>query len=171
MEISNNIDIEKKNNNLEECLRQEKPITNPYVKTTVGILYISSCMLNEQQHFFKQYGITSQQYNLLRILRGVHPHGTNLNSLREKMIDKMSDASRLVDRLVATQLVSKMPNNIDRRILDIKITPQALEILSQIDQHVKGIAPIANYINEEEAAVFNKMIDQMLEKQINTFES
>jgi DNA-binding MarR family transcriptional regulator len=63
-------------------------------------LYVASAIQHNQQNFLKEYGLTSQQYNILRILRGQSTNKASINLLKERMIDKMSDVSRMIDRMV-----------------------------------------------------------------------
>lgn len=114
---------------------------------------------------FKQamlpYGVTTQQFNVLRILRGQHPKPSTINLLKTRILDKMCDASRIVDRLVQKQLVVKKPNATDKRAVDILITEKGLTLLKQMDQEVDLSAPASENLTEEEAEQLNFLLDKM----------
>ena len=83
---------------LEKAIRQ-KGFQNEYQKAIINIIYTHNYLIGKMNPVFKQYGITRQQYNVLRILRGQHPDPATINLIKERMLDKMSDASRIAERL------------------------------------------------------------------------
>lgn len=96
-------------------------------------MYTYNCFKEDMKNFFKPYGITSQQFNVLRILRGSYPNPYSTSQVRERMLDKMSDASRIVDRLVKKGLVNRTITKADKRLVDVVITEGGLELLEKID--------------------------------------
>jgi DNA-binding MarR family transcriptional regulator len=102
-----------------------------------------------------------QQYNILRILRGQHPQPATINLLKERMLDKMSDASRIVERLVQKGLVSRCTNERDRRAVDIMINDKGLEILKTLDLELNINNILKNNLSDEEAVQLNILLDKM----------
>lgn len=120
-------------------------------------------IISRHQQFFKQYDITMQQFNILRILRGQHPKAASINMLKERMLDKMSDVSRLVERLRKADLVERKSCELDRRAVDVKISPKGLQLLKTIDAEISTLEDILrNSLNEKEVAQLNKLVDKLL---------
>src|ERR1700712_5557121 len=113
---------------------QSSKFENNYHKAVINISYTYSWVNNQTRALFEKNNITIQQFNILRILRGQYPSPATVNLLKERMVDKMSDASRIVDRLVQKGLVSRCTNTKDRRAVDIRISEQGLKILSVMDE-------------------------------------
>jgi DNA-binding MarR family transcriptional regulator len=117
--------------------------------------------LNEQiGKILSEEGVTQQQYNILRILRG---SATPLSTLkiRERMLDKMSDTSRIVDRLIAKELVLKNTCEKDKRLVDITLSPKGLDLVDQLDQFNDRIDALLKGINESEAKTMNQILDKI----------
>jgi DNA-binding MarR family transcriptional regulator len=131
-----------------------------YHKTVINISYTYSWMSNIMRGNFEKYNLTSQQFNVLRILRGQHPKPATINMIKERMLDKMSDASRIVDRLVQKELVSRCTNNNDRRAVDIHITDKGLELLSKTDAEFKTADLFKHNLTEEEANTLSDLLDK-----------
>jgi DNA-binding MarR family transcriptional regulator len=105
--------------------------------------------------------ITLQQYNILRILRGQHPKPATVNLLKERMLDKMPDVSRIIDRLVQKELVSRCTSDRDRRAVDILITDKGLEVLSQLDEAMRITNVLDEHLTPEECEILNRLLDKM----------
>ncbi|MBK6521366.1 MAG: MarR family transcriptional regulator [Sphingobacteriaceae bacterium] len=121
---------------LESKIQQAK-FKTPQHKLGVNLLYTShliSYLLHQQ---FKDLEITHQQYNVLRILRGQHPKPCNLKLIKERIIDRMSDASRIIDKLIVKAFVERKECSSDRRNVDLLITEKGLKLLASLD-HVDG---------------------------------
>src|SRR5215467_4425955 len=116
---------------IEKDIQQSK-FRNEYQKTVVNLIYTYNWVMEKHRQFFERDDITSQQFNILRILRGA---GKPLSTLqiRQRMLDKMSDTSRIVDRLVKKQLVQKNICKSDRRLVDVIITEKGKRLLDKID--------------------------------------
>ncbi|RWY57091.1 MarR family winged helix-turn-helix transcriptional regulator [Mucilaginibacter gilvus] len=132
-----------------------------YHKAAINLSYTYGWMSNISRPKFEQYNLTQQQFNILRILRGQYPKPATVNLLKERMIDKMSDASRIVDRLVQKELVSRCTNNKDRRAVDIRISDEGLEILSKMDKEFKTRDILGENLTEEEAGQLSELLDKM----------
>ena len=106
---------------LEQEIKQPK-FRNEYHKLAVNVLYTNGWLVNLYSSLFSKHDITSNQYNILRILRGQYPNPVTINLLKERMLDKMSDASRLVERLRRKGFVKRDLSSKDRRCVDVFIT-------------------------------------------------
>lgn len=145
---------------IEEAIRQKK-FPNEYVKAEVNILFTAGWIENISNKFFKKYDISMQQYNVLRILRGQYPDPVMLSVITDRMIDKMSNATRLVEKLRLKGLVTRELNSCNRRQVDILITPKGLEMLQDIDDHFGEMEAKFSNITEEEASTLNQILDKM----------
>jgi DNA-binding MarR family transcriptional regulator len=147
---------------IEEEIRQ-KQFPNIYVKTDVNILFTAAWLQARFNRFMKQFGISHQQFNVLRILRGQHPNPVMLTQITERMIDKMSNATRLVDKLKQKKLVTREQNLQNRRQVDIRITAEGLKLLEKIDKEMHAVMPPEHYTNltETELKQFNKILDKI----------
>ncbi len=145
---------------LEEEIKQKK-FRNEYHKLAVNIIYTHGWLLNNQSAFLKKHGITGAQFNILRILRGQYPNPASINLLKERMLDKMSDASRLVDRLLQKDLVDRKICPEDRRRVEVVITEKGLTLLEETDIHNDDFDQIFNKLSHEEAWNLNNLLDKM----------
>jgi DNA-binding MarR family transcriptional regulator len=132
-----------------------------FQQAVVNVVF-SSGWCNEQiKQILAPYDITNQQFNILRILRGQHPVPATINLLKSRMLDKMCDASRIVDRLVQKGLVVKKINPADKRAVDIVISNKGLELLGQMDEELDLSAMVSANLTEDEAAQLNELLDKM----------
>ncbi|MFN3488906.1 MAG: MarR family winged helix-turn-helix transcriptional regulator [Emticicia sp.] len=146
---------------IERDIKQQKPFKSPYQKVVVNIMYTSNWMNSEQQGILKPFDLSAQQYNVLRILRGQFPNPITVNGIIERMLDKMSNASRLVDKLLLKGYVSRCDNATDRRACDIRITETGAEMLNQIDKLQAEWENQMQNLSEEEAEALSKLLDKM----------
>lgn len=145
---------------LEEEIKQ-KSFRNEYHKLAVNILYTHGWLLDFNTKVFLQYDLTAQQYNVLRILRGQHPNPASVNLLKDRMLDKMSDVSRLVERLRAKDLLERTICKNDRRKADVKITAKGLELLREIDKLDSEVDKLFSNLSIKEADQLNNLLDQL----------
>lgn len=138
----------------------QKSFKSEHHKAMVNLIYTYYWANNIARQEFLPYDITMQQFNILRILRGQFPNPSSINLLRERMLDKSCDASRMVDRLKQKELIERCVNKKDKRSVDILISQKGLELLKQIDEEVDSDLPLKN-ITEEEARTFNYILDKM----------
>ncbi len=134
---------------------------NEYHKLVVNMIYSYSWVTGLVKERLCTEQVTLQQYNLLRILRGQYPKPSTINLLKERMLDKMSDASRIVERLVQKKLVTRTVNAQDRRAVDILITQKGLDVLAYLDPVVTPVDILSKNLNEEEAAQLNLLLDKL----------
>jgi DNA-binding MarR family transcriptional regulator len=128
-------------------------------KAPLNVIYTGNWLANQQHELLKPYGLTMQQYNVLRILRGQNGRPMTILAIIERMLDKTSNASRLVDKLLDKQLVvrNECPN--DRRAVDILITAEGLDLLSQIDLIQENWKTRFSKMGEERLQHLNELLD------------
>ena len=145
---------------LEEEIAQ-KQFRNEYQKAIVNLVYSFSWLNSQQVNIIKQFDITMQQFNILRILRGQYPKPATIKLLKERMLDKMSDASRIVEKLRIKGLVERTICAHDRRNVDVIITEKGLNLLKKIDPYAEEMEKILFSLNEEEVKQLNILLDKM----------
>jgi DNA-binding MarR family transcriptional regulator len=139
---------------------QQASFRNEFQKMGINLLFTANWLNEQIGKMLAEEGVTQQQYNILRILRG---SATPLSTLkiRERMLDKMSDTSRIVDRLIAKELVLKNICEKDKRLVDITLSPKGLQLVDQLDQFNDRIDALLKGINESEAATMNQILDKI----------
>jgi DNA-binding MarR family transcriptional regulator len=139
---------------------QQPSFRNEFQKMGINLLFTANWLNEQIGKMLSEEGVTQQQYNILRILRG---SATPLSTLkiRERMLDKMSDTSRIVDRLIAKELVLKNTCEKDKRLVDITLSPKGLQLVDQLDQFNDRIDALLKGINESEAATLNQILDKI----------
>jgi DNA-binding MarR family transcriptional regulator len=144
---------------IEKDINQSK-FKNEYQKAEINLIYTFNWMMEQMKMFHEQFDITSQQFNILRILRGA---GAPLSTLqiRQRMLDKMSDTSRIVDRLVKKELVKKVVCKEDRRLVDVTIIEKGLKLLEAMDIHQDEMDAVFKNLGEEEAKTLNRLLDKI----------
>ena len=145
---------------LENEIAQRK-FRNERHKVAVNILYTYGWLSGLHTKIFKEHGITSQQFNVLRILRGQTPRPTTIKLIRERMLDKMSDASRIVEKLRQKGLLVRHISNHDRRHVDVFITKKGLKILSDLDRRDNEFENHSSNLSVNEAAQLNLLLDKL----------
>lgn len=134
---------------------------NNHQKAIVNLIYTYGWITNLLKQKLNKHKITLQQFNILRILRGQYPNPATVNLLKERMLDKMSDASRIVERLVQKELAQRCVNEKDRRAVDIRISPKGLEILEKLDKEMSSSDLLKDHISDADAAMLSSLLDKM----------
>lgn len=144
---------------LEKDINQ-KEFRNEYQKGIINLIYTYNWMNEKMKSFFDKEDITGQQYNILRILKGA---GVPISTLqiRERMLDKMSDTSRIVDRLVIKGLVKKNICKADKRLVDVSITPKGVKLLETLNKHENEMDDIVGNLSDSETKTLNKLLDKI----------
>ena len=132
--------------------------TSNKVKALINIKYTSNWLSSKENDFFKPYGISPQQYNILRILRGAKER-TKVQIVKDRMIERAPNATRLMDKLCDKKLIERERCEHDRRVVYVKITKQGLELLATIDEN-KNLSFLEN-LNEKEAAQLSDLLDKL----------
>ncbi|MGE5457051.1 MAG: MarR family winged helix-turn-helix transcriptional regulator [Methanococcaceae archaeon] len=139
----------------------QKEFRNNYQKAVINIIFTGNRVMESQINILKPYGLTLQQFNILRILRGQHPNPANIKLIKERMLDKMSDASRLVEKLRLKGLVERNICPADRRNVDVMITDKGLELLAQVDKHEAQMDAFMENLSASEIIVLNDLLDKL----------
>jgi DNA-binding MarR family transcriptional regulator len=130
-------------------------------KLAVNLLYTNNWLNSWYETMFKNTGLTQQQYNVLRILRGQYPKPCNLKLIRERMLDRMSDASRIVDKLKHKGFIERKENKDDRRHLSIMLTDRGLKALSSLDHLDEEVKTLFKNLTEKEQEFLNDFLDRL----------
>lgn len=142
-------------------IKQAKAFRNEGHKALVNVLYTAHWLQIKQKVFFAKYDITATQFNVLRILRGSYPMVLSTSDIRERLIDRSSDASRIVDRLSMKDFVVKTTSAIDRRLVDVKISQKGLELLLMIEEKINDLYGVFNTLKNEEVKNLNDILDRL----------
>ncbi|HYG02773.1 MAG TPA: MarR family transcriptional regulator [Chryseosolibacter sp.] len=145
---------------IETAILQEK-FQSEHEKAVVNILYTSSWLHHVNASRLKPFAITPEQFNVLRILRGSHPKPMMLNDIACRMIDKSSNATRLVEKLRQKTMVDRKQCENNRRQVDISITQKGLLILKEIDQLESEFIQTLKNLSKDEAAQLNSLLDKL----------
>ena len=145
---------------LEEAILQ-KSFKDEWVKASLNIMYTGGWLRSLTADFLKPYELTAQQYNVLRILRGQHPHGITTLEIRRRLLDKMSDTSRMVDRLERDGWVSKTRDPDDKRLVSVRISARGLEVLSSIDFKLEAMHRCMHRLDQAEATELNRLLEKV----------
>lgn len=140
---------------------------SPHMKAIVNIFYTNSWLQTVQMEIFKPFDLTIQQYNVLRILRGQYPNPITVIAIVERMMDKMSNASRLVDKLLLKDLAVRTECPNDRRAVDVKITKKGLDLLAELDVLQDAWEKNLKGLSEEEALQLSDLLDKIRMPQCN----
>jgi len=145
---------------LEDEIKQDK-FHSQYHKLMINLLFTGNWVYYHNKKFLKRYGISPEQFNVLRILRGQYPKPSSINLLNERMLDRMSNVSRLVEKLRIKNLLKRSECPKDRRQVDILITEEGLALLKQLDTDIKQLEEMFKTISEGEAATLNALLDKL----------
>jgi len=144
---------------IEKDISQRK-FNSEFQKAMVNLMYTHNWMMERVKLFFDKTDLTPQQFNILRILRGA---GQPLSTLqiRQRMLDKMSDTSRIVDRLIKKGLTKKVVCKSDRRLVDVTISDKGLKLLEKLDEMQPDLDLIIQSLDESEARHLNVLLDKI----------
>jgi len=130
-------------------------------RTIVNLIHTNNWLEGHKRDFFKPFSITSQQYNILRILRDQHPQPATIGLLKNKMLDKMCDVSRMVERLQIKKLIDRQANSEDRRAVDIVISDKGIVLLNEIDHYLPVLEQVTNLLSYDELEKLNLLLDKI----------
>jgi DNA-binding MarR family transcriptional regulator len=140
---------------------QQKEYHSEYHKAILNILYTHNYLVTNMTDLFKEYDITRQQYNVLRILKGQYPAHASINLIKDRMIDKMSDTSRIVERLRLKGYISRTDCLSDKRSVEIRITEKGLDLLDGMQPRVIGLEKLLHNLSEHETRELNVLLDKL----------
>jgi MarR family transcriptional regulator, 2-MHQ and catechol-resistance regulon repressor len=144
---------------IEKDINQSK-FKSEHQKSVVNIIYTYNWTRERLQEIFDKENLTPQQFNILRILRGNAIPISTLQ-IRERMLDKMSDTSRIVDRLIIKGLAKKIINKTDKRLVDVSISEKGKKVLQNMDRFENDIEGITKNLSLNEAKMLNKLLDKI----------
>lgn len=145
---------------IEEAIKQ-KEFKDPYNKAVVNLLFTHGHIVSKQSNLFKPFGLSPEQYNVLRILRGQNGNPITVSSIQDRMLNKMSNASRLVEKLKQKNLVVREECPTDRRQVDILITPKGLEVLEKLENAIYNLNRELVQLTEDEVEQLNFLLDKL----------
>jgi DNA-binding MarR family transcriptional regulator len=144
---------------IEKDIKQPK-FRNEHQKAAINLIYTYNWTNEKMKKILDHFGITSQQFNILRILRGAHAPLSTLQ-IRERMLDKMSDTSRIVDRIIIKGLAKKTTCRSDRRLVDVIITSRGKKLLEKLDQCDQAMDAVLKNLSTIEAKALNELLDKI----------
>lgn len=133
---------------------------NEYHKAVVNLIFTHNWLMDNVKKIFDKGDVTPQQYNILRILRGAKQPLSTLQ-IRQRMLDKMSDTSRIVDRLIKKELVQKMVCSADKRLVDVTITDKGLQLLEELDNYNMEMDALLKELSNDEVIILNGLLDKL----------
>jgi len=142
---------------LEQEIKQ-KAFRSEQSKLIVNLIYTYNQLKSRIATVLKNEGVTMQQYNVLRIVNGSGEEGITTSEIRERMLDKMSDASRMVDRLESMELLLKQRDRDDRRVLHVFLTDKGQDLVHRLMKQ-DTIDQLASGVKEENAQQLNELLD------------
>jgi DNA-binding MarR family transcriptional regulator len=145
---------------LEDEIKQKK-FSSEAEKVLVNIIYTYNHFQYNLEKIFKEFKITSQQYNVLRILKGQYPKGITLIEIKNRMLDKNSDVSRIVERMRQKKLLTRKINPKNRREVEICLTQKGLDLLEEIQPHLIKFHSSINHMNNQELQTINELLDKL----------
>ncbi|MGZ3931184.1 MAG: MarR family winged helix-turn-helix transcriptional regulator [Bacteroidia bacterium] len=140
---------------------QQKKFKSEYQKLAVNLSYTYNWYSYKNHEHFKNFDVTPQQFNVLRILRGQYPNPCNLKLIKERMLDRVSDASRIIDKLKNKELVQRRECADDRRNVDLLITAKGLELLKSLDFIDEEHKNTFRNLSLAEIKILNDLLDKL----------
>lgn len=145
---------------IEEEIKQ-KQFKSEYHKAIVNIIFTYNWLIKNQVEILKPFDITLQQYNILRILRGQYPNPSTIKLMKERMLDRMSDCSRIVDKLLKKGFAERKLCKEDRRNVDVLITKNGLALLKNLDKKLESFDKDLMSLNTSEIKKLNNLLDKL----------
>jgi len=146
--------------NIREVIQQKRPFRNSYQMAMVNLIYTNNWVADQLRQHLKPYGVTMKQYNVLRILKGAdEPITTSI--IRERLLDKMSDASRMVERLHQRDLVIRSVCATDKRLVDVTLSAKGEELLQNMQGLEHRMDAIFEKLSKEDAALLSELLDKL----------
>jgi DNA-binding MarR family transcriptional regulator len=143
---------------IEKAIKQKK-FANPYHKLLVNITYTANWFMNKQMELLRPFDLSPQQYNVLRILKGAYPEPMRVQDISDRMLDKTSNTSRLIDKLLSKKLVDKQLSRDDRRAVDILINPSGFDILEKTTPLIAELEKLMHGFTVEDVEKVNQVLD------------
>ena len=145
---------------IQTAIQQKKPFRNAHHKVTVNLIYTHNWVKDQIKQELKPFGITMQQFNVLRILKGEKKPITT-STIRARLLDKMSDASRMVERLYQKELLVKHICAKDKRLVDVALSEKGQKLLVQLESIESQMDGILKNLSEKEAIQLSSLLDKI----------
>jgi DNA-binding MarR family transcriptional regulator len=145
---------------VEQVIKSQQ-ISSNELRTTITIFHTNNWLFEKHKRFFTKFGLTNQQYNVLRILRGQYPNPASISLIKDRMLDKMSDTSRLVDRLIKLNFVNREISINDKRSVDVKISNEGLQLLKTIDEELPTMDNLVRKLSHDEMNQLCNLLDKL----------
>jgi len=145
---------------IEDEIKQQQ-FKSAYQKAAINLIFTANWLLARHQELFKPYGITTSQFNIIRILRGQYPKKISGVEIKSRMLDKNSDIPRLLDRLLKKNLITKSVCMQDKRAADVAITQEGLQVLGEIDSQLDSIEQSTIHLSTEDATQLSNLLDRL----------
>ncbi|CAM1344529.1 MarR family winged helix-turn-helix transcriptional regulator [Tenacibaculum amylolyticum] len=129
------------------------------LKAYINIKYTANWINTQEVEYFKPYGLSPQQYNILRILRGA-VEKTKVQIVKDRMVERAPNVTRLMDKLIEKHLIERSRCKDDRRVVYVNITEEGLLLLSEIDKTIPGLDLLGN-LSEEESKILSDLLDKV----------
>lgn len=149
---------------LKREIGQERPFSSVEEEAFLNLLRTSDCLHRASQRRIRKWGVTSTQYNVLRILRGAHPHGLTCSAIGERMITEVPDITRLLARLKAMKLIRQQRDKHDGRVVWTHISASGLQLLSKMDPEIRQFPKdLLGHIAETELGEMIRLLERARE--------
>lgn len=146
---------------IEQAIKQSK-FESPFQKAVINIIYTANWLRDQQTELFKQHEILPQHYNVLRIVNGKHPKSVSPGDIKEVMLDKGNDVTRLVDKLVKMGFLKRSLCEENRRKIDINLTDKGVKFLKEVNEPMrKQYHNIKKVLSEKEAETLSNLLDKL----------
>lgn len=140
---------------------QQATFRNELSKAGINLIFTGTWLKTLHSDFFKSFGITWPQHNLLRILRGQRGNPISVNAIKERMMDKSSNVSRITEKLQKKKLIECRPSVVDKRSVDVTITPKGLDLLAKVEGRVHEINDLLAHLEPTELMLLNMLLDKV----------
>jgi len=138
-----------------------KGFRHEYSKASINLFFTSNWLGDYHRKFFKRYDLTHPQYNILRILRGQNGNPANINLLKERMLDKMSNVSRIIERLKKKKLITLNISSKDKRVVEVYLSEEGTSLLNHIEKGLEDLNNILLHMNVDELVTLNTLLDKV----------
>ncbi len=140
---------------------QQKEFKDDYRRLLVNLLFTNNWLNQQLMPFFRKLGLTLQQYNVLGIIRGQHPEPVCFGDIQSRMIDRNSNVTRLIDKLIEKNYVTRDICQANRRMIEVRLTPKGLAKLQQVDENIPALYEQLHSLSNEEAVLTSKLLDKL----------
>jgi DNA-binding MarR family transcriptional regulator len=140
---------------------QQTTFRNELSKAGINLIYTGTWLKTLHSDFFKSFGITWPQHNILRILRGQKGKAVSVNTIKERMMDKSSNVSRITEKLQRKKLIECQPSAVDKRSVDVTITQKGLDLLTKVEARVPEINNLLAHLEPSELVLLNILLDKI----------